>query len=179
MALNAISAKTFAMKSGACFASASRSLNRMLSFCSCGYVRTSICLSIDLTTCGSSGSFPNSASSGWTKMFPFAVMSILQIPDWQSLPLSVTKLRPSRKRRCWCRYRIALTIFLRSPWDQGQQVRSQVFFRKIRPNLCESLHNPKSLLSGYKPNRISWLELSSNSDWESNASNGRCRSVFS
>ena len=30
---------------------------------------------------------------------------------------------------------------------------------------------PPPLLSGYKPNRISWLGLSSNSDWESNASN--------
>src|SRR6266550_6754468 len=36
-----------------------------------------------------------------------------------------------------------------------------------------------SLLSGYKPNRISWLELSSNSDWESNASNTCKMGTFS
>src|SRR5258708_28954802 len=35
------------------------------------------------------------------------------------------------------------------------------------------------LLSGYKPNRISWLELSSNSDWESNASNTCKMGTFS
>src|SRR5216683_791784 len=37
----------------------------------------------------------------------------------------------------------------------------------------------KPLLSGYKPNRISWLGLSSNSDWESNASNTCKMGTFS
>ena len=37
----------------------------------------------------------------------------------------------------------------------------------------------RSLLSGYKPNRINWLELSSNSDWESNASNTCKMGTFS
>jgi len=34
-------------------------------------------------------------------------------------------------------------------------------------------------VSGYKSNRISWLELSSNSDWESNASNTSKMGTFS
>ena len=37
----------------------------------------------------------------------------------------------------------------------------------------------ETLLSGYKPNRISWLELSRNSDWESNASNTCKMGTFS
>jgi len=36
-----------------------------------------------------------------------------------------------------------------------------------------------SSVSGYKSNRISWLELSSNSDWESNASNTSKMGTFS
>jgi hypothetical protein len=36
-----------------------------------------------------------------------------------------------------------------------------------------------SLVSGYKSNRISWLGLSSNSDWESNASNTSKMGTFS
>src|SRR5947209_16795101 len=38
---------------------------------------------------------------------------------------------------------------------------------------------PTSLVSGYKSNRISWLELSSSSDWESNASNTSKMGTFS
>ena len=40
-------------------------------------------------------------------------------------------------------------------------------------------HYLASLVSGYKSNRISWLELSSNSDWESNASNTSKMGTFS
>src|SRR6267143_1484778 len=43
----------------------------------------------------------------------------------------------------------------------------------------QGIEYQQTLLSSYKPNRISWLELSSNSDWESNASNTCKMGTFS
>ena len=44
---------------------------------------------------------------------------------------------------------------------------------------AEDIDDYESSVSGYKSNRISWLELSSNSDWESNASNTSKMGTFS
>ncbi len=52
-------------------------------------------------------------------------------------------------------------------------------YKLSRDVIREMVLKTKSLLSGYKPNRISWLELSSNSDWESNASNTCKMGTFS
>src|SRR5215831_2527672 len=69
-ALQAISARAFAMRSGICFAMASRSRKRMPSFSSCGYVRTSIRLSIGLTL-GEQGFVAKFGEFGLYKLLTF------------------------------------------------------------------------------------------------------------
>ncbi|MGB9469363.1 MAG: ATP-binding protein, partial [Candidatus Acidiferrum sp.] len=58
------------------------------------------------------------------------------------------------------------------PGLRGTELAREV--QELRPDV-----HVISLLSGYKPNRISWLELSSNSDWESKASNTCKMGTFS
>src|SRR6267143_1180977 len=70
----------------------------------------------------------------------------------------------------------------KSRYDKGT-IRGEIWYlevsKDVRRHRLISIDYLPSLLSGYKPNRISWLELSSNSDWESNASNTCKMGTFS
>ena len=68
---------------------------------------------------------------------------------------------------------LCLSLF---PWAKFRQHKAAV---KMHTLLDLHGNIPTSLVSGYKSNRISWLELSSSSDWESNASNTSKMGTFS
>src|SRR5947209_18662733 len=68
---------------------------------------------------------------------------------------------------------LCLSLF---PWAKFREHKAAV---KMHTLLDLHGNIPTSLVSGYKSNRISWLELSSSSDWESNASNTSKMGTFS